>query len=167
MNYKTLIDDFVLRLAPLLDDGIEVERLPETEGEYTKPFDNARVTVAYKSSEFYRQDVKGLPGSLSTNEYVGQEFAEVHVAVRSRLLYDDSTGVFAVTAAVKKLLYGFTPTHFGRVAPKTYGIGENENGVWMCVLVFVCESVAVQYLADDAAIEYPELEGITFNISTS
>jgi hypothetical protein len=39
MNYTTLVDDIVTRLAPLVADGIEVERLPETELEYTEAFE--------------------------------------------------------------------------------------------------------------------------------
>lgn len=163
MNYTTLVDDIVTRLAPLIADGIEVERLPETELEYTEAFEAPRVTVAYKRSQFGNENVRIMSQMASTNEFVGDEYAEIHIAYRSRLLYDDLTGVYAVCLEAKKLLYGFMPSDWGRLFPKEFDLEKNEAGVWLAVMIFTCVGRAVQHLADDAGEDYPELVETTFN----
>lgn len=163
MNYTTLVDDIVERLAPLVGDGIEVERLPETELEYTEAFEAPRITVAYKRSQFGNENVRIMPQMASINEFVGDEYAEIHVAYRSRLLYDENTGVYAVCLEAKKLLYGFIPTDWGRLFPKEFELEKNEAGVWLAVMIFTCVGRAVQHLADDYAEDYPALETTTFN----
>jgi hypothetical protein len=104
-----------------------------------------------------------MPQMASTNEFVGDEYAEVHVAYRSRLLYDDTMGVYAVCLEAKKLLYGFMPNDWGRLFPKEFELEKNEAGVWLAVMIFVCIGRAVQHLADDAGEEYPELVETTFD----
>lgn len=165
MNYTTLVDDIITRLAPLVADDIEVERLPETESEYTAVFEAPRITVAYKRSQFGSENSRVVPTMASMNEFVGDEYAEVHVAYRSRLLYDSNTGIYAVVLAAKKLLYGFMPTDWGRLFPKEFELQQNESGVWMAVMIFICSARAVQHLADDAGEDYPELETVDFTIT--
>lgn len=163
MNYADLEDAIVARLAPLLADDIEVEHIPDNEDDYSRPFENPRVTVAYKGSSFSDEVVRGVPRTLNTNETVQTEYAEIHVLVRSRLLRGE-TGVYAVTEEVKKLLFGFMPTDWSRLHPKQYDLVENADGVFLCDLTFVCSALAVQHEVDDTT-EYPALEEVTFNIA--
>lgn len=162
MNYTTLIDDIVTRLDPLTDDGIEVQRLPESESEFTQAFEAPRVTVAYKKSLFGEETQRALPSMASADVYVGNEYAEVHIMYQSRLLYDETKGLFAVTLAAKKLLYGFMTTDWGRLFPREFEIQQNESGVWMAVMIFTCVGRAVQHLADDAGESQPDLQEIIF-----
>lgn len=162
MNYTTLIDDIIERLQPLTDNGIEVERLPENESDYTHAFEAPRITVAYKRSQFGEESSKYIASMSSNDVFVCDEYAEVHIAYRSRLLYDEETGVYSVTLSAKKLLYGYQPSDWGRLFPKEFELQQNESGVWFAVMVFVCAARAVQHLADDAAEVYPELETVTF-----
>lgn len=162
MNYTTLIDDIVTRLDPLTDDGIEVQRLPESESEFTQAFEAPRITVAYKKSTFGEENQRVLPALASADVFVSNEYAEVHVMYQSRLLYDEDTGIFAVTLAAKKLLYGFSPGDWGRLFPREFEIQQNESGVWFAVMIFVCVARAVQHLADDAGESQPDLQDIIF-----
>jgi Gp37 protein len=162
MNYTTLVDDIVTRLAPLLDLDIEVERLPETESEYTATFEKPRITVAYKRSQFGDENVKVMPRMVSMNEFVADEYAEIHVAYRSRLLYDADTGVNAVCLEAKKLLFGFMPTDWGRLFPREFELEKNEDGVWMAIMIFACIGRAVQNQQDDAGTEYPGFSSAEF-----
>lgn len=162
MNYTTLVDDIVARLSPLTDDDIEVQRLPETEAEFSQAFEAPRVTVAYKKSQFGEENQRALPSMVSSDVFVANEYAEVHVMYQSRLLYDEATGIYAVTLAAKKLLYGFAPSDWGRLFPRDFEIQQNAEGVWLAVMVFTCVARAVQYLADDAGEVQPGLETIVF-----
>lgn len=161
MRYDDLEDSIVTRLAPLLDDDIEVEHIPDNEEDYTRPFENPRVTVAYKASTFSDEVVRGVPRTLSINETVQMEFAEVHILVRSRRLRGDD-GVYAVTEKVKQLLYGFRPDDWSRMHPKQYDLIENADGIFICDFSFVCSAMAVQDEPDDTT-EYPALAELTFN----
>lgn len=163
MRYDDLEDDIVARLAPLLDDDIEVEHIPDNEDDYSRPFENPRVTVAYKGSTFSDEVARGVPRTLSTNETVQTEFAEVHVLVRSRKLRGDD-GVYAVTEKVKQRLFGFMPEDWSRLHPKQYDLVENADGVFLCDLTFVCSALAVQHEPDDTT-EYPPLVDVTFNLA--
>jgi len=165
VNYTTLVDDIIERLQPLTTDDIEVQRLPETESEFTQAFEVPRVTVAYKRSQFGEETQKNIPIAASTDVMVCEEYAEVHIMYQSRLLYDSSTGIYAVTLAAKKLLFGFMPTDWGRLFPREFELQQNESGIWVAVMIFVCAARAVQYLADDAAEEYTDLETINFDVT--
>lgn len=163
MRYDELEDDIVTRLAPLLADDIEVEHVPDNEEDYTRPFESPRVTVAYKGSTFSDEVVRGVPRTLSINETVQMEFAEVHVLVRARKLRG-SDGVYVVTEKVKRWLFGFMPTDWSRMHPKEYQLIENVDGIFICDLAFICSALAVQHEPDDTT-EYPPLVDVTFNLA--
>lgn len=167
MNYTTLVDDIVARLAPLLDNDIQVERLPETEAEFTQAFEKPRITVAYKKSQFGDENVKVMPRMASVNEFVADEYAEIHVMYQSRLLYDSETGIHAVCSQAKQLLYGYQPTDWGRLFPREFELDKNESGIWFAVMIFATIARAVQALPDDAATEYPDFVSADFNFEIS
>jgi len=165
MNYESLINDIVTRLLPLAATlDIEVQALADNEENYTEPFAKARITVAYKSSAFSPTIVRGLPESVSTNEYVGNEYATVQVGFQARLLYGNS-GAYNIIFEAKKLLYGYMPTHWGRLHPAVFELEKNEKGVWTCVMDFTTNCLAVQAETDDAGTDYPDLAGVTVNIN--
>lgn len=162
MNYTTLVDDFVALLQPLTTGNIEVERLPESQAEFTAPFIKPRITVAFKRSQAGNENIRVEPKTQSVGEYVADEFAEVHVLYRSRTLWDEDNGVYAVVAKAKKLLYGAPTTDWTRILFREFALEENDrdNGVWLAVMIFTCTARAVQNLADDAGTVYPAITEI-------
>lgn len=163
-TYSLLEDEYLAKLQPLTAKGWDVEVMPDNLEDFKKPFERPRITIFYKSSEFNPGTVSGLPDTFSTGPAVQEEFAEIEVIVRARALRG-ADGVHAVGFEVRKLLYGFTPTHFERAYLKSHGFVEaiSEDGLWSYSFVFVTRSLVVE----DYCEEFYTADGIGLNQITT
>lgn len=165
-TYKDLEDAIIDRLAPLLDLGVEVEAMPETDADYSQPFEKPRVSISYQHSDFTDTNSRvGFPDMLSTNEMVQNEYAEIHILLRSRTIRSDGNtkGIYWLHDKVSRLLYGFMPDSWGRLFPKTFDYLQHNNGTWVYDLILICQRLAVQEFTDDHDVEYPVLEEVFLN----
>lgn len=114
ITYDALEDSIVARLAPLVTNGFEVEALPDTPKKQTEAFAKGRVTVMYRSSEFSKNIVRGIPDLFSTDIVIQEEYAMVDVVFEARTLRGPN-GVHAMSADTRLLLLGFTPDNWSKM----------------------------------------------------
>lgn len=164
-TYKDLEDAVVSRLFPLLAEGVEVEAMPETDADYSEPFAAPRVSISYQHSEFSDQIARGHPNMLASSVMAQDEYAEIHIVLRSRTIRtdDEIKGVYWLHQQASQLLYGFQPENWGRLFPKSFDYLAHRNGTWVYDLVLTCRRVAVQHVTDDDDVVYPILEEVTIN----
>ena len=164
-TYKDLEDAVLARLNPLVAEGVELEAMPETDADYSEPFAAPRVSVSYQHSEFSDQIARGHPNMLTSSVMAQDEYAEIHIILRSRTIRtdDEIKGVYWLHKEVTSLLYGFQPENWGRLFPKTFDYLAHRNGTWVYGLVLTCRRIAVQAVTDDDDITYPVLEQVDFN----
>lgn len=158
-DYTELENDILARLAPLEDEGIEVEAMPETDEDYSEPFAKPRVSVSYQHSEFDDQPTRGLPSIMTTNEMAQDEYAEVHIVIRSRLIRGGN-GTHTVQRKVAELLYGYMPTNWGRMFVKSYDYLGHRNGTWVYDMVMTTRRMVVQQFTDDHETVYPTVQQV-------
>lgn len=103
MNYLTSIDEIIAKLTPAIGANAVVERMPELEGDMKKLTDQSRIYVAFSKSEWAEPDTLGLVTQEGTLQF--------NVIVRSRRLYDSSTGIYALLHAAHGALIGFRPSN--------------------------------------------------------
>lgn len=159
-TYQKLEDDIVARLKSRLP-GRDIIPLPENDEQIAEEFESARVTVAYRGSEYSSTIVRGLPDMLTTSEAAQDDYAEVSIVLKSRLLRGDS-GIHKIFTEIRAAILGWSPSNFQRIFFKTFGYESHENGIWCYSLVVVCRGVAMQEFDDDPT-NYPLLQDVTIN----
>lgn len=164
IDYAELEDAIVARLSTLTP-AVEIEALPDTPAKFNKPFSKPRVTVAYRSSEYSKEVVRGLPMLLDIGQSVQQEFASVEIVIQGRTVRG-TAGCHAVKTAVMERLLGFTPPNWGRITAESYKfIDQNEkDGVFSYALTILTETRSVPK-AD--AENLPTLQELTFNVDSN
>lgn len=164
MNPESLEDAIVAQLADLLADDIEVEHLPDVPADLSKPFQNARVTVAYVGSEFDQSVTRGIPSNFAADYAVQEEFAQVEVIIRARKLRG-ANGIHQISKKVKNLLFGYKPPHFHEMFIKTYSQVPMDSleGIWMYSFIFIAKTMVVPVLIEE---ELPNLSQVDFNLNS-
>lgn len=127
--YSQIEQEIVVRLADLATANIDVLQLPEVQAEYERPFQNARVTVAYKSSEF--GDIK------NAHHIVQDEKLQFELIIVCRKLRG-AAGLHSVTEMVKRSLLGFMPTDCSkmRLAKNGFTDFQAESALWAYSMIF-------------------------------
>lgn len=127
--YSQIEQEIVVRLADLATANIDVLQLPEVQAEYERPFQNARVTVAYKSSEF--GDIK------NANHIVQDEKLQFELIIVCRKLRG-AAGLHSVTEMVKRSLLGFMPTDCSKMRLTKNGFTDfqAESALWAYSMIF-------------------------------
>lgn len=162
-TYDLLEDDIIAKLSTLNAEGIDVEVLPDRESKYKKPT-KPRITVAYISSEFSPEVVRGIPQTRSTNEGVLTEFATVKVFFRARVLRG-AKGLHNIAIRARKLIFGFKPSNWNRLLIKSYQYQEYEDGIWLYSLTMVCTALVVQDQPDEPTDGLPQFAEGTVNVT--
>ena len=161
VTYDALEDEIVGRLSGL-GSAVEVEALPDTPAKFQRPYIKPRITVAYRSSEFSREVVRGTPQQLSTGPSVQNEFASVEVVIQARILRG-AAGVHAIKAAVVQWLFNFTPTHWSRLTLESYKFVDHDKdaGLFSYSATFITQTMVVPI---DDADPLPTLNDVSFNV---
>lgn len=145
MEYTQVEADVVARLVSKLPNGVTVVPLPESEAELRKPFQNARVTVCYKGSD-YGDGSQG--GMLRSTAQVSQnETLQLEVVIQSRFLRDKAFACYPLLSAVKKALIGFEPTHCHKMyARKNDWLANDQEpaDLFTYVCSFECTTLVVE-----------------------
>lgn len=148
MNFASIENDIVARLAPLTTIGYQVEAMPDNEGANTPAAKRGRITVQVEMSKF--SDHRSLSGAVVQDEDVF-----VDIIIRSRTLRT-SGGIYDIKDLSQKLLLGYTPTDcktklrgvdFGGITP-----AEFRDGVWTYALRMATTAVAVEDTTESAAV---------------
>lgn len=165
LSYDLLEDAIVNRLFPLVSTGIEVEPLPESPALSSTPFEKPRITVAYKSSDYDDTVTRGLPSHLTSGQLGQNEYAEIELIIRTRLMRGPR-GAHAVKKAIDFLLVGFHVPGWDKLFPKQYTIIPNqqdiEDGIWTYSYTFVTKCILVEAEMEDVIVL---LQQIDFNTS--
>lgn len=166
--YDKLEDAIIERLSPLTP-AVEVEALPDTAAKMSRPFTKPRVTVAYRSSEFDREVVRGLPTQFATSTAVQDEYASVEVVIQARTVRGDA-GCHAIKNAVFQLLFGWEPKliadalpHWSKLTVESYRFVEQDEkaGLFTYAATFITRSMSVPFLQIP---DTPLLNELTFNV---
>lgn len=153
--YSQIEAEIVNQLAPVAaSNGFVALQLPQTQDEYDRAFMQARVTVAYKSSEF------GEPNS--PYEISQEERLQIEVVVQSRTLRGVS-GLHAVVESIKRRLVGFRPTDCSKlyIARNSFTEHNSDTGIWAYSIVFETRYLVVE---DKVYNMEPPLQTITMDI---
>ena len=127
--YSQIEQEIVTRLADLATANIDVVALPEFQEDFKRPFQNARVTVAYKSSEF---------GEVKNAFHIVQdEKLQFELIIVCRKLRGAS-GLHSVTEMVKRKLLGFDPTDCSKMRLIKNGFTDyqTESALWAYSMIF-------------------------------
>jgi len=116
--YEDIESAVVDRLAPFGTVGFDVVALPETQAEYSRPFVNGKITVAYHSSSYEKAN---SIGHMSQYEEIA-----IIVSIQSRFLRGDK-GIYNLAALVRKAGEEPLPTrghnaNAGAIQPKPWQI---------------------------------------------
>jgi hypothetical protein len=161
--YEILEQSILTRLQPLTAQ-VDVEIVPEREFDYEEPFERGRITIAYQRSEYSGQIVRGYPTNLATDAAAADEFAEVHIILRARLMRGQF-GIFWMQNEVMKLLNGFIPERWGRMFPKMFEYVGGEGGIWTYDQVLVSRRISVQDQPDFPQ-DGPALDSVLFTFNS-
>lgn len=161
IDYAALEDAIVARLATL-GPGVEVEALPDTPAAFSKPFSKPRITVAYRSSEFAKDIVRGIPEQFSTGPAVQDEFASVEVVIQARRVRGN-TGCHYIKAALVDRLLNFQPANWSRLTLESYKFVDHdkEAGLFSYAATFITQTRVVPNLDAGSLVL---LEEVTFNV---
>lgn len=144
MNYEQAEQDIVECLLPFVNAGIQIQKLPETQADFKRPFDKAKITIGYKGSKWEKPM---STGHMSQDEEVMFEFSIQSRTLRANL------GVYLVKSLIIKALVGFAPTDCDKMYCKESGMtGAKEvfeDGVWTYTLVMCCRNVSVEDFEED------------------
>ncbi len=164
VTYDALEDEIVARLSTLTP-AVEVEALPDTPAKFNKAFSKPRVTVAYRSSEFSKEVVRGFPEQFSTGAAVQDEYASVEVVIQSRTLRG-AGGVHAIKASVVQRLFSFKPTHWSFLTLESYKFvdQDKEAGLFTYAATFITKTTVVPY--SDPTTEV-NLNEVTLNVDSN
>lgn len=140
MNYEKLESEVLARLQPLVAAGFIVELLPEVERDNARPpAGKARVTVAYKSSDF---------GEHKTmNEAAQEETASLEIMYECQKLRGVG-GLYSLRNAAFALLFGYQPSDWSKLAAKNFTLVDRIDGFWLYSETFTCTGIAVETIAD-------------------
>lgn len=164
VTYDALEDEIVARLSTLTP-AVEVEALPDTPAKFNKAFSKPRVTVAYRSSEFSKEVVRGFPEQFSTGPAVQDEFASVEVVIQGRTLRG-AGGVHAIKAAVVQRLFSFRPSHWSFLTLESYKFVDQDTaaGLFTYAATFVTRTTVVPNIDQAAEVN---LNQVTLNVDTN
>lgn len=148
MNYTSIENDIVARLAPLVSAGYEVEAMPDNDGSNIPAARKGRITVQVGM-------VKFLEHKSISSAVVQDEEIYVEIIVRSRKLRATG-GVYDLTELCRALLIGYTPTNckvmlrgvdWGGITPS-----ERFDGIWTYSLRLATQSVSVGSADEDISV---------------
>lgn len=161
MSYESLENDIITRLSTGgLSASVDIEAAPETEADYEEPFARPRISVSYQKSEYGGESTqRGYPKNLATNVAASDEFAEVHIVLRARLIRGTG-GIYWLHEQVKKRLFGYYMPGWNRIFPQSFEYLGHNSGIWVYDLVVKVRRIGVQELPDDTT-NYPLLQNIT------
>jgi len=148
MNYTSIENDIVARLAPLVSAGYEVEAMPDNDGSNIPAARKGRITVQVGM-------VKFLEHKSISSAVVQDEEIYVEIIVRSRKLRATG-GVYDLTELCRALLIGYTPTNckvmlrgvdWGGITPS-----ERFDGIWTYSLRLATQSVSIGSADEDISV---------------
>lgn len=157
MDYEQAETDIIARITPFINAGIEVIPLPQNQADFKRPFEKAKITVAYKGSKWEKPQ---STAEMSQDEDVMFEFS-----IQSKTLRGDR-GIYIVKSLLIQALVGFAPTNCDKMYCKESGMTEAkttfEDGVWTYTLIMCCRNVSVEDFTEDLSVI---LQRITNNVS--
>lgn len=164
VTYESLEDDIVARLSTL-GPAIEVEALPDTPAKFSKPFSKPRVTVAYRSSEFSKEVVRGFPEQFSIGPAIQDEFASVEIVIQARVLRGVG-GCHSIKSAIVQRLYSFKPTNWSFLTIESYKFidHDKEAGLFSYAATFITKTTVVPLLDSDDLVN---LNQVTTNVDVN
>ena len=135
MNFEQLENDIVSRLQPLATESIEVIALPETEKDFKRGIDDARITVAFNGAEWQKN---------TTTDKISQTLVvTTGVVVQARFLRGEK-GVYQLFDNVRKLLIGYAPTGCYGLYVKSFDLFSDEEETFTFVAFLDCETFSVE-----------------------
>jgi hypothetical protein len=161
--YQEIEAAIVDRLKPFEEAGFLVVALPEVQADYSRPFTNGKITVAYHSSDFKEHN-----NSLA---FISQyEEIRIIVGVQSRKLRDNG-GVYDLMGVLRKALIGFEPPECWRMWAKEAGLNEAklEDGLWTYYAIFCTKTLAVEDYEEDVSqlVKYIQFDNTLTGESSS
>jgi len=160
VNYTSIENDIVARLAPLVTAGYEVEAMPDNEAANRPPRQRGRVTVQVGMSKFGEH-------RSTTAAVVQEEDIYVDIILRSRTLRAVG-GIYDICELSRRLLIGFTPQNcrlplsgvdFGGINP-----AELQDSIWTYSLRLRTQTISVGAADEDLT---PLITAITFDDQTT
>ncbi len=135
MFFEQLEKDIQARLKAKIGNGIDVDILPETESGYRKPFEKARVTVCYTSSDFDKPK--------STSEISQDEEQTIEVVIQARALRG-VMGIYDVANRISKALIGFRTAHSRKMYATSFKYSSKEENLWAYTYTFAIKTTVVE-----------------------
>lgn len=162
MSYQALEDALLAQLnTGNLAATVDIEAVPETEADYEEPFIRPRISVSYQGSEFGGQTAKaGYVTNLATDVAAVDEFAEIHVVLRARLIRGDG-GIYWLHEQVKRRLVGYYVPGWNRLFPREFLYLANKSGTWVYDLVLTVRRISVQDTPDNDTTGLPTLQNVS------
>lgn len=160
MRYDELETAIVERLQTVATAlNVQIVELAENQGAYAKPFETARVTVAYNGSVFnggrYGSNVPTMSVDTSTQE----EDIEFVLSIQSRKLRGNGHGVYNLMEQIRLRLLGFEPMNLDKLKLIEQKFEEYAENVWTYTQKYSTKRIST-YMVEDS--NDPTLDSVSF-----
>ena len=135
MFFELLENDIKTKITTDLGVNYEVEVMPETQAQFSRPFLKQRVEVCYKSSDY--------TSPQSTNYISQHETQQLELVLVSKLRRG-TNGIYDLMNKVRKSIIGFEPTHCGKVYLKSFKPEDFKDNLWYWTLTIECKSMITE-----------------------
>lgn len=131
MNVEQVEASIVARLQQKINNsGVIIIPLPEVQADYTKPFVNGRITVAYAGSTYMGASGTVTEGHLSSGIVVQDWAMDFELSFEARKLRGN-LGVHDLIHRARLALIGWRPGGAGKISAVTDRFGSFEDNLWL------------------------------------
>lgn len=159
MKYADLEDAIVSRLSAKLGATATVIALPEVQAQNQRPFDKARVTVAYNSSMFDGGRYGNAVNVMSVDGTVQEESIKIKVSIESKKLRGTG-GIYELLVAVRQAVIGFEPLGLDQMKILESKFDEFTENLWSYMIVFETKGFIIQ---DVDPVDEPLITAVDFD----
>ena len=134
MDFEGIENEIIEALDDLSNDKIEVIPMPESEADFVRDFEDARITVAFN-------------GLKSDNPVTMREVAQddrhtVAIVIQSRRLRGDS-GAYSLYKRIRAKIAGFSCTGCEPFISRSFDLISDENDLFTWLALFECSEMQV------------------------
>lgn len=165
MDYTVVENEIVAKLTADLNSNFLAEVMPENDGDYERPYEKPKVTVAYIGSKYIEpnrsnESYRTVGDAIVQNEILNFELVFWGKDVRS------TYGLHALMRDARKILIGFMPTNCYKMYILSQNLSsgpEKQKDLFYYSAIFACESLVVENIEMPTGVPIAEatIAGVT------
>lgn len=134
MDFEALEDEIIEALDDIANDKVEVIPMPESEADFDRDFEDARITVAFN----------GLKSDdpVTMREIAQDDRQTVGIVIQSRRLRGEF-GAYNLYKRIRATLSGFSCTGCEPFVSRSFDLISDENDLFTWLALFECKQMHV------------------------